>query len=311
MSDLGLQRLAWHEAEAAARDERFTGWASAKALAAWNGNSIHAFTDRALVVAVTGWDECSCGRPFQPIPPKSPDRWYATCFRCNQISYADGVVTCIFCQRRHGSAYPTCASCKTKVPNAEDEAAHKRSVIMRRDAFACSMCGTEEGSMQVDRIDPGTSAFWWDLQTLCTDCQLVKGKQYGPLDELARIELMLAYDGRLAEFLFPDERVNLKIQMDEVLRAVEHPATMKAWLYGACEDDLEGMLDIARAFRPTDTSHMDKSVSLVQIQEKIAEHDLPLTELCHGEVLLSTGRRPCRNKISPKYGSICTPGPCR
>ena len=282
-------RLSWHEEEAAARDVRFAGWASKKADAAraavTKEQIIDAFlairenqpnldpqeAHRQAEILATGWATCECSRVFQP-----GERKYTQCFHCNQHSSASGPLTCVICQRRHKASFGACFDCKTK--GREDQARFIRMVVLVRDRFTCQMCGKDgrdvevaytddeeanEGvALQVDHIDPEGSAWWWNVQTLCTPCDLIKGKQYGPLDELAKIELMLAYRTYLSKYLDANETLKLDAAWRETLGydfTAPAPMPDKQHLiegrrYGTC-DEIEGLLTVLHAFDSPEVSH--------------------------------------------------------
>lgn len=257
---LSDRRLAWHSEQAAARDARFTRWNSEK-LAAWKVELdawLEGRDPRTLSeIKAAAWSLCECGRPFQRT-----DRFYRQCFTCNQVSYADGSVVCVICGiRRHATTYPTCAPCKPY----EEAAQFLRPMVLVRDHFSCGLCGTDEGSMQIDHIEPGGSAFPWNLMVLCTTCDLIKGKQYGPLDELAKLELMEAYLTYLSCFLDDADRTILRQQYVETLGGdlsgpdphVLADRRIEGRRYGTC-DDIDGMLTVARMFKPTEVSHVER-----------------------------------------------------
>lgn len=358
---LGLRRLAWHTEASAARDARMTGWNREKAdaarfslstaqlvsagprgLRARNSPELAALArnlDVAWIEAIallregrpaearsvrfraveltTGWADCGCGRVFQP-----GENLYRQCYLCNLAERSDGTVSCALCARRHSMSYGACFTCKSA--GREDTAALLRSTVNRRDGFTCSMCASTEGSMQVNRIDPDGSAWAWNVQTLCTPCDLIKGKAYGPLDELARLDLMLAYAGRsttlpdLSRFLFPDERTALRNQLDDLLGDFE-PRLMPKYRNApqARCDELDGLVTALHAFdRPSvfhvsaaekafdPTSHTSNSPDPAAV-DLAAE----LPDPCKGEFMLSTGARACHNRVDHRCAGLCT-GPC-
>src|ERR1700761_5663385 len=156
-------------------------------------------TRRRAAVMACGWGDCpGWRRAFQP-----GERMFSQCFKCNQVESAEGRVRCVFCSKPHAMKFATCAQCKN-IEGRDEAAPFLRSMVTRRDGFQCQMCGDEEAQLQVDHILPcafGGTAVVWNLQTLCTWCNILKGARFGPLDELARIDLMVAYWTHLGDFL--------------------------------------------------------------------------------------------------------------
>lgn len=305
-------RAAGHDALAAQLDE---AWGlSALAIDEAEFGKAIAIRRRAVMVAVE-WSDCECGRVFKPI---TGDREYRSCFHCSQLQNSSGRPSCALCSRRHSASYGACFACKAN--GLEDLAAHIRSVTTRRDAFTCAMCHGTEGSIEVDHILPvggmhGGSADPWNVQVLCTSCQITKGKQYGPLDELARLELMQAYSSYLAPFLFPDQRVKLTIDLEATLGGDmrgaprRDEATLAKTITGANLGEVEaldGILNVSFMFGAKILSQTARPVS-----EKAAPAvNTSLPDPCRGEVVLSTGSRPCRNRTDYKVVSLCMEG-CR
>lgn len=347
---LGTDRLAWHATESAAQDVRMSGWNSAKAaearrdmtaaqlftagprglrqlghhdlaarldlpwieaieaLRAGESERAAALRRRALIEA-TGWDDCKCGRVFKP-----GERAYRTCFICSQMQNSAGRPSCAICGRRHSTSFGSCFLCKSY--GLEDQAIHIRSVTSRRDAFTCAMCGGTEGAMEVDHILPvgplGGSAQPWNVQVLCTLCQIQKGKRYGPLDELARLELMLLYDTHLSQFLFADEQDALRRDLDDTLGGYlfSPSAILPKYNHRPPEcDELEGLLAVIHAFDRPPTTHITHDEPAGADLSSPTATSTPAPDACKGEVILSTGARPCRNRADFAVGILC-PGPC-
>lgn len=253
--NLGILRLQWHEEASESRDARFEGW-NAKKVTAWNAE-LESFLqngdgDLADIVA-RRWRPCpSCHRHFQPVGPRGT---YDSCFSCNQVARMDGAALCVICQRTHGTAYPCCKFCETA--GREDMAAFLRSLVLRRGHFRCAICDTEDGSMQVKHINPEGSAWQWNLEILCSPCAIVKNKAYGPLDELAWLDMATAYSTYLADYLDGTEQATLYVQLKETLghdyagpppldRAVLAQMITGANL-GVC-DEIEGMMTVLAVF---------------------------------------------------------------
>ena len=243
MTDLGSLRAAWHAEQAEQRDLSFSAWGSRKA-AAWR-RDLQAYLNIGKgdfeALKAERWAVCGCGRDFKPGP-----NHYRQCFTCSNVQRADGTVVCAICGvRRHDGKWPTCAPCKPY----EEAAQFLRPMVLVRDHFVCQMCGIDEGSMQLDHIDPEGSAWPWNVQTLCTACDLTKGKQYGALDELARLELILAYESYLSCFLTNEERTILRQQRNETLGS-DMRAPKPRWRavdYGET-DEISGMLNLLDGF---------------------------------------------------------------
>lgn len=210
------ERLAFHEEMAVQRDQRFTGWNNRKVeewrreVAKWHAGDRDDLTREAL--KKNRWAKCECGRMFQP-----GERDYQQCFVTNQASYAEGSTACVICQRRHSQKYPCCKICTEA--GREDLSSLLRSVVLRRDGFACATCGTDEGQLDVHHIKPDGSAWAWNLEILCVACWLTMrtSKAYGPLDELQWLDRALAYSTYLAEYLDSSERTMLDEQLRETL----------------------------------------------------------------------------------------------
>lgn len=257
--NLGILRLQWHEEASESRDARFEGW-NAKKVTAWNAE-LESFLQNGdgnlEDIVARRWRPCpTCHRHFQPVGPRGT---YNSCFSCNQVARMDGAALCVICQRTHGTAYPCCKFCETA--GREDMAAFLRSLVLRRDAFACwASCGTTEGSMQIKHVDPEGSAWQWNLTTTCSSCAIVQGKTYGPLDELVKLQLMTAYATYLNCYLTPEEDAVLRVQLKETLggdytgpppldRAVLAQMIGAANL-GVC-DEIEGLMNCLQGFGRT------------------------------------------------------------
>jgi hypothetical protein len=238
-------RLQYHEEAAASRDQRFTGYGRRK-MSAWSAE-VRAWYDGDCDPEVrehlklTRWAECGCGRPFQP-----GERNYGQCYTCNQTSYADGSTACAICQRRHSMAFPCCKICQTN--GMEETATPLRSLVLRRDGYACRICETSEGQLDVHHIDPAGSAWQWNVEILCVPCWVTfnASRAFGPLDELAWLELAGAYDSYLNEYLNDDERVMLRQQLHETLGS-DFRAKPPRNQWGQCEE-VQGMLNVLDAF---------------------------------------------------------------
>lgn len=236
-------RIQWHEEAAASRDARFSGYGNRKA-AVWRAE-LEAYLSSGHGdlgdIKARRWEDCRCGRVFQP-----GERGYLQCYTCSQASYAEGSTACAICQRRHSMAFPCCKSCQTA--GREDMASLLRSVVLRRDGFACNACGEFEGQLDVHHINPDGSAWAWNCEVLCTGCWLTFGKQYGPLDELVWLDRATAYSTYLAEYLTDDEKDELQYQLratlggDFVGKPPRHP-------YGVDKvDEIEGLMNCLQKF---------------------------------------------------------------
>lgn len=239
-------RLEFHEEQAQARDVRFTGFTARKAaewrheVQAWYHGPRDAETLEALKLA--RWAKCGCGRSYQP-----GERDYRQCYTCSQASYADGSTACAICQRRHSMSFPCCRACQTL--GNEDTATLLRSIVMRRDGYACNACGETEGQLDVHHIDPQGSAWQWNLEILCTPCWITfnASKKFGSLDELVWLERAEAYNSYLREFLDVEESRELREQLEATLGSdfVSKPSRLVR--YGKC-DPLDGMLNVLDGF---------------------------------------------------------------
>lgn len=211
---------------------------------------------RRQAIKACGWDDCGCGAAFQP-----GERQYRRCFKCNQIESAEGRVRCAICSAPHSMKFGACFNCKNA--GREEAAIWLRSVVTRRDHFVCQMCGTDEGQLQVDHIRPcalSGDARPWNLQALCTWCNILKGARFGPLDEMAKVELMNAYRTYLADFLDSDERKALAVEYEMVLCGEDrqnggwHDMAVRPMArfavpedHGVC-DEIEGMMTVLAVF---------------------------------------------------------------
>lgn len=284
MSDLGARRLQAHEEAAGQRDQRMTGWNRRKSAewhrglspAEWltlgprgfrqNGMPeiaeqldlawIHAIAllregrpeealavRKAAIIRVTTWAQCACGRPYQP-----GERGYRQCYACSQASYAEGSTACAICQRRHSMKYPCCKACTEG--GREDVASLLRSVVLRRDGWACAACGTDEGQMDVHHINPQGSAWAWNCEVLCVPCWIVfrASGQYNDLDELHWLDRALAYDSYLHEYLREDERVVLREQLRAELGSdFRSRPPRQPYAKGECHA-IDGLVNVLDAF---------------------------------------------------------------
>lgn len=155
------------------------------------------------------WMTCRCGGAFQP-----GERGYTLCWNCSSKGWIGTSFACVFCDRRHSMSYPTCFSCKQLW--SEDDARFVRLMVNRRDNYVCAMCGIDSmetgAELQVDHVIPieiGGTNDVWNLQTLCTPCEALKGKSYDKHDERAYFALVQAYAGPLFDYLSPDEQALL------------------------------------------------------------------------------------------------------
>lgn len=209
------------------------------------------------VIALCGWDDCAgCGNAFQP-----GEREYKQCFKCNQVESADGRVKCAICGKPHAMKFGACFICKAD--GREEAAAWLRSVVTRRDHFTCQMCGVGDGQLQVDHIRPcalSGDASPWNLQTLCTWCNILKGARYGNLDEQAKFHLMDAYMTYLNDFLTREEDTALRAEYRSMLQGDDlvngglidmkgriAPKFASPVDYGTCEE-VEGLVNVLDCF---------------------------------------------------------------
>lgn len=240
-------RLAFHEEAAASRDVRFSGWNTTKA-AKWRAE-VQSYLGAADItpnvleqLKADRWSRCGCGREFQP-----GEKNYRWCYTCSAASYAEGSTACAVCQRRHSMKYPCCKACTTN--GQEDTAILLRSVVMRRDGYACNACGETEGQLDVHHINPDGSAWAWNCEILCCACWLTMkaSREYGPLDEMQWLQRAVAYDGPLAEFLTSDERMILRTQLRETLGSDYRAKPARLGRYGVT-DEMSGLVNVLDTF---------------------------------------------------------------
>lgn len=154
---------------------------------------------------------CLCGRGDYD------DEKYSGCYECFLDRRSD-YVECIFCGRWHNPKFGTCFKCRSSSPGREEAGQALRLVILARDSFTCRMCGSDE-LLQVDHIRPcraGGKPWPWNLQTLCADCNRIKGDGWfeGGGTYYKQYEFMLReYFTTLRPYLSPDERVELRVEV--------------------------------------------------------------------------------------------------
>ena len=208
------------------------------------------------------WAVCRCGAAFQP-----GERGYTLCWGCSSKDWYSSSYSCIFCDRRHSMSYPLCFVCKQertedgKALHTEDDARFLRLMIMRRDHYTCQMCGADGASvveededgnsvgteLQVDKIIPaalGGTADPWNMQTLCSGCQKLKGRNCEKLDEREYWTLVHAYWTYLYDYLMPDEKARLaEVEPDWVSEQIDfgHRPT---WRTDDECDEREGLLNV-------------------------------------------------------------------
>jgi 5-methylcytosine-specific restriction endonuclease McrA len=154
--------------------------------------------------------ECSCGRGSYPSCK------YRSCYECFKDRLAD-LAKCILCGRWHSRDFDTCFKCRPQTRGRDDAAKALRQLILWRDQFTCQYCGAIEGELrvddrlsrqrcrtdcalththrikdddglrhtqlQVDHIVPcahGGRAVEWNLQVLCSVCNIAKGAFWHP-----------------------------------------------------------------------------------------------------------------------------------
>lgn len=201
------------------------------------------------------WAVCRCGSAFQP-----GERGYTMCYGCSSKDWYSSSYSCIFCDRRHSMSYPLCFVCKQE--QSEDEARFIRLMIMQRDSYVCQMCGADGASvleededgnsvgteLQVDKIIPaahGGTSDPWNLQTLCSACQKVKGKNCEKLDEREHWKLVNAYWTYLYDYLMPDEKARLaEVEPDDLGGEQIDFGRRPAWRTNDSCDEREGLLNV-------------------------------------------------------------------
>lgn len=240
-------RLAWHSDIAEQRDLRFQGW-NAKKVVAWQVE-VRAWLatpdERTLAeMKALAWISCpSCSRDYQPGPNS-----HRSCYTCSNAEYRAGSTACTICQRRHSVSFPCCRNCQTA--GREDQASLIREITLRRDHYACNVCGTADGHLDVHHILPEGSAFAWNTELLCVPCGVIlaASKAVSPLDELVWLERAQAYSTYLAEYLTTEERDVLAAQLKDQLGG-DYMAAPPRFPYGAgtC-DAVEGLVNVLDCF---------------------------------------------------------------
>lgn len=264
------------------------------------------------------WEQCECGAAFQP-----GIRGYTSCWTCSSAEWYRSSYTCVFCQRRHSMRYGCCFLCKAD--GREDDARFLRNTINIRDSFICNLCGLdvttvvagsefddadhEDGKldltgseMQVVWIVPeaeGGTLAPYNLESLCSTCLAIRGKQYDTLDSTAWWTMVRLYAGPLFDYLLPDERAHLlALEPDTEREQVEFGRPVP-WRETTVVYETDGFMTALAAF-PDAT----REVTRAEVAPVVGP------DPCQGEVVLSTGRRPCRNTTDLRFGSLCMAG-CR
>lgn len=148
--------------------------------------------------------ECDCGRgSYQKC-------LYRSCYECF-LDRRSHYIMCILCGRWHSPEFDTCFKCKPQTHGRDDAAAALRWLILWRDGFTCRYCGIHQGEeqvdprrgpvyaeMHVDHIVPcaaGGTADEWNLQVLCSVCNISKGSAWWPgcRHDRAKTELCRMY----------------------------------------------------------------------------------------------------------------------
>jgi hypothetical protein len=120
--------------------------------------------------------------------------------------------------------------------------------VMQRDHYVCQMCGVDAmetgAELQVDRINPELPSDPWNLQTLDSDCQKVKGKSFEKMDEREYWKLVNAYWTYLYDYLSPEDVARLSaVEPDYVSEQIDfgHRPT---WRTDDECDEREGLLNV-------------------------------------------------------------------
>lgn len=281
---------------------------------------------RNAVAAATGWSMCpGCDKPYRP-----GDRNYTRCYRCSQIEYSSGSLACVICGRRHSMKFGACFMCKQA--GWEGQATFTRSLVNRRDDYACAMCGagdtsggdlsseddedaTSAGKLEIDHVLPlkiGGRPDQWNMQTLCTGCKLVKGDRYGDLDERARLLLMEAYLGPLYDYLHADERERLDHDMrwtlteDGSMPRGEPAVGLGLYgvpQYGQTVSDIEGLLNVRQMWPDAnialveDRSQQIHTSGLAVRNPETGRYVNSVTGLDYGPA-----KDPCKGHVHDSYG---------
>lgn len=191
------------------------------------------------------WAVCRCGSAFAPGV-----RAYTMCYTCSSKDWIATSFACVFCDRRHSMSYPTCFSCKQLY--SEDDARFVRLMVNRRDNYTCQICGIDAmetgAELQVDHINPEGGNWPWNLQTLCTGCEAMKGKNYEKHDERAYFALVQMYLTYLFDYLTPEEQAALlAIEPDTDHEQIDF-ARRQTWMeadsfIGRCKD-CDGLMNV-------------------------------------------------------------------
>lgn len=146
---------------------------------------------------------------------------YSSCYYCYRERRRD-YLDCIFCGRWHSPAYDTCFKCR-QVTDRDEAGRELRRSILIRDEFECRHCG-DDLDLEVDHIKPcasGGKADPWNLQTLCAECNWLKGSTWWESDTCAyyrdRQEVVHAYYTYLWQYLSPDDQERLHKEVTDWL----------------------------------------------------------------------------------------------
>lgn len=166
---------------------------------------------------MSGTALCGCGQDWY-----DGDK-YASCYSCF-LERRHGYVSCVLCGRWHSPAYDVCYRCAPTLTVERKEAARAlRQYVLWRDDYRCQRCGERGADLQIDHIKPcreGGDASPWNLQTLCSECNRIKGGAWSPIGRWARRrrELLGAYFFDWRRWLTADQRASLRRAVEELRR---------------------------------------------------------------------------------------------
>lgn len=205
---------------------------------------------------------CDCGRGrYRRCKHRS-------CYECYLDRLSD-FRRCLYCGRWHNPEFDACFTCRPETRGRDDPARALRQLVLWRDQYACRYCGAVEGDMQLDprmvraaclprcRIDhkhrmcdddgmrhtllhvdhiipcaAGGQADEWNLQVLCSVCNIAKGATWYPgcRHDKARSELCRGYF-LIAKSYFPEPDRSRFLAEVEEWRGVRtwDPSARQSW----------------------------------------------------------------------------------